>query len=139
MTLDPPWQPPAWELDPSQPLYAQIAHRIRVEIAASRLPGGARLPSVRDLAAHLRVTPNTVMRAYAELEQDGLLETFRGQGTFVARGSGVEARARARIARQAFEHVRRVAADLGMRVEDLLRLGAEAEGGEEDDAGSHRM
>jgi len=117
-------------------LYEQIAHRIRVEIAAARLPKGARLPSVRDLAASLRVTPNTVMRAYAELEQDGLLETFRGQGTFVAREPGVEARARARIARQALEHVRRVAADLGMRVEDLLRLGAEEEGGDED-ARSH--
>lgn len=129
MTLDPPWEPPPWELDPSHPLYEQIAHRIRVEIAALRLARGTRLPSVRDLAARLRVTPNTVMRAYAELEQDGLLETFRGQGTFVAREEGLADRARMRIARQALEQVRRVAADLGIDVEDLLRLGAEAEGG----------
>ncbi|MCL6549010.1 MAG: GntR family transcriptional regulator [Alicyclobacillus sp.] len=133
MTLDPPWQPPPWELDPSQPLYAQIAHRIRVEIAALRLGRGTRLPSVRDLAARLRVTPNTVMRAYAELEQDGLLETFRGQGTFVARDERLADRARKRIATQALEHVRRVAADLGMELEELLRLGADSEGGAEQD------
>ncbi|AEJ43107.1 GntR family transcriptional regulator [Alicyclobacillus acidocaldarius] len=131
MTLDPPWHPPAWELDPSQPLYEQIAHRIRIEIAAARLPSGTRLPSVRDLAAHLRVTPNTVMRAYADLEQDGLLETFRGQGTFVARARDVIERARWRIARQAYAYVQRVADDLGMTAEELLQLGASLSEGDD--------
>ncbi|SIS99749.1 GntR family transcriptional regulator [Alicyclobacillus vulcanalis] len=125
MTLDPPWEVPAWELDPAEPLYAQIAHHIRVELAASRLRPGTRLPSVRDLAARLRVTPNTAMRAYAELEADGLIETFRGQGTFVVRHSEVALRARRRIARQAFNHLKRVADELGMSVEELVRLGEE--------------
>ncbi|MBX9929580.1 MAG: GntR family transcriptional regulator [Gemmatimonadaceae bacterium] len=67
----------------STPIYAQIAARIRVAVAAGELAAGEALPSVRVLATRLRVNPATVVQAYRELEQDGLVELRQGSGTFV--------------------------------------------------------
>jgi GntR family transcriptional regulator len=66
------------------PLHAQLEQGIRGAIASGRLPVGAQLPTVRQLAVDLRVNANTVARVYVELERAGLLETRRGVGTFVA-------------------------------------------------------
>ena len=72
-------------IDPRSPvpLYAQIASRLRVAIAAGELKAGAGLPSVRHLASRLRVNPATVVQAYRDLEVDGLVTTRQGAGTFV--------------------------------------------------------
>jgi GntR family transcriptional regulator len=72
-------------IDPRSPtpLYAQIAARLRVAIAAGELAAGAALPSVRQLAAQLRINPATVVQAYRELETEGLVATRQGAGTFV--------------------------------------------------------
>jgi GntR family transcriptional regulator len=66
------------------PIYRQITDQIRWRVAAGRLAPGEKLPSVRDLASFLLVNPNTVAKVYRDLERDGLLETRRGEGTFVA-------------------------------------------------------
>src|SRR5687768_4825095 len=65
------------------PLYAQIASRIRVAVAAGELLPGEALPSVRSLAQRIRVNPATVVQAYRELELDGFVEMRHGAGTFV--------------------------------------------------------
>lgn len=65
------------------PLYAQIAGRLRVAIAAGELCPGDALPSVRQLASQLRINPATVVQAYRELESEGLVSTRHGAGTFV--------------------------------------------------------
>src|SRR3954467_5689690 len=65
------------------PLYAQIASRVRVAIASGELASGEALPSVRSLAAQLRVNPATVVQAYRDLETEGLVTTRHGAGTFV--------------------------------------------------------
>jgi GntR family transcriptional regulator len=65
------------------PLYAQIATRIKVAIAAGDLSPGSGLPSVRQLAAQLRINPATVVQAYRELEAEGFVEMRQGAGTFV--------------------------------------------------------
>jgi GntR family transcriptional regulator len=72
-------------IDPSSPipLYAQIASRVRVGIAAGELAAGEALPSVRVLAAQLRINPATVVQAYRDLETEGLVATRHGAGTFV--------------------------------------------------------
>ena len=72
-------------IDPRSPtpLYAQIATRIRVGIAAGELSPGEALPSVRSLAAQLRINPATVVQAYRDLESEGLVSTKHGSGTFV--------------------------------------------------------
>lgn len=65
------------------PLYAQIASRVKLAIAAGELHAGEGLPSVRQLAATLRINPATVVQAYRALEADGFVEMRQGAGTFV--------------------------------------------------------
>lgn len=65
------------------PLYAQIAGRLKVAIAAGELRAGAGLPSVRQLAGQLRINPATVVQAYRDLETEGFVEMRQGAGTFV--------------------------------------------------------
>jgi GntR family transcriptional regulator len=65
------------------PLYAQIASRVKLAIAAGELRAGEGLPSVRQLAATLRINPATVVQAYRALEVDGFVEMRQGAGTFV--------------------------------------------------------
>jgi GntR family transcriptional regulator len=66
------------------PLHAQITEQIQLAIARGDWQPGAQLPTVRQLSVALRVNSNTVARVYAELERAGVLETYRGRGTFVA-------------------------------------------------------
>ena len=70
-----------------EPIYAQIVRQVRTALAGGTLKPGARLPSVRALARELLVNPNTVQKAYAVLERDGLVHSRRGAGTFVAEHS----------------------------------------------------
>ena len=67
-----------------KPVYRQIMDQIRLMIASGRLKPGEELPTVRGLAQSLIINPNTVARAYRELEQVGVLYTRQGSGTFVA-------------------------------------------------------
>jgi GntR family transcriptional regulator len=69
--------------DPT-PIYAQLERGLRAAIATGRLRPGDQLPTVRQLAVDLRVNANTVARVYAELERNGVLETRRGVGSFIA-------------------------------------------------------
>src|SRR6476620_12705796 len=73
--------------DPT-PIYAQLNRALRAAIATGRLNPGDQLPTVRQLAVELRVNANTVARVYGELERDGVLETRRGVGSFVAATPG---------------------------------------------------
>ena len=72
-------------LDPKSgvPFYRQIIDQVKAAIATGALGPGDRLPTVRQLAVDLSVNPNTVSRAYTELELTGLVETQMGSGTFV--------------------------------------------------------
>lgn len=66
------------------PIYEQIKQEIGRLVATGRLKVGEPLPSIRDLAAEVIVNPNTVARAYRELEQGGLIATQKGRGSFIA-------------------------------------------------------
>jgi GntR family transcriptional regulator len=66
------------------PIYRQIQDQIRYGIASGLLTGGEQLPTVRALAVELSVNPNTIIKAYSELEHEGILTTEQGSGTFVA-------------------------------------------------------
>src|SRR5437870_6488469 len=66
------------------PIYRQIQDQIRYGIASGRLRPGEQLPTVRALAVDLAVNPNTVIKAYTELERLGVLTTEQGSGTFIA-------------------------------------------------------
>lgn len=66
------------------PIYIQVEEQIRSLIAAGQLQPGEQLPTIRELAADLRVNYNTIARIYRDLDRDGLISTQRGQGTFIA-------------------------------------------------------
>ncbi len=75
-----------FELDPRSgvPIYRQIQDQIRFGIASGLLSPGEQLPTVRALAVELSVNPNTVIKAYTELERDGVVTSEQGSGTFIA-------------------------------------------------------
>jgi len=75
----------ALDLRSGVPVYRQIIDQVRSAMALGSLTAGDQLPTVRQLAVDLAINPNTVMRAYRELELGGLLETHQGTGTFVAK------------------------------------------------------
>ena len=70
-----------------EPIYRQLAAQVREAVARGRLLPGEKLPSVRELSRSLVVNPNTIARAYTELEREGVLHTRQGMGVFVAKPS----------------------------------------------------
>ena len=66
------------------PIYVQLREQIRSAVGQGRLVPGAQLPTMRQVAVQLKIDLNTVQRAYAELEREGVLTTVRGRGSFVA-------------------------------------------------------
>jgi len=70
-----------------KPVYLQLADQIRYAAAAGRLRPGEPLPSLRPLAEELRINRNTIARAYAELEAQGIIETLPGKGHFLKKNS----------------------------------------------------
>jgi GntR family transcriptional regulator len=102
------------------PIYAQIAENVRVAVASGELEKGSGLPSVRALAAQLRVNPATVVQAYRELEEEGLVQMRQGSGTFVV-DVAPERRARERTAaaRRIVREMIASAAALGLGIDEL--------------------
>jgi len=72
------------DLHSGVPVYRQIIDQVRGGMSAGSLTAGDQLPTVRQLAVDLAINPNTVLRAYRELELGGLLETHQGTGTFIS-------------------------------------------------------
>ena len=103
-----------------RPIYLQIVAEVRRALVLGTLEPGAALPSIRQLAAELRVNPNTVAQAYGELERDGVVYVQRGLGTFVSpevRPGDEERRALARaVAERALADAHRN----GVGAEDLV-------------------
>lgn len=68
----------------NKPIYEQIVEQIKLHVMKEHLKPGDSIPSVRKLALELKITPGTVSKAYQELEHQGIIETIRGKGTFIA-------------------------------------------------------
>lgn len=124
-----------FQIDFSQPLYEQILDQVRSSIAKGEIALGDKMPSVRELAQELRMNPNTVMRAYQELERDGLTEKRRGQGTYVTSSPERVKMFRTELASQYIEAFLAQMESLGLSWEDIeeyvRRKSAEHRGGDE--------
>lgn len=109
------------DLDSGVPVYRQIIDQVTGGIAAGTLKPGDQLPTVRQVAVDLAINPNTVVRAYRELEIRGILETQQGTGTFVGhqKVKADQVERQRRLNRLVREFVARAGAD-GFTVRDLL-------------------
>lgn len=118
-------------LDLSQPIYEQIIQHLSGAIARGELELGEKIPSVRDLAQGLRAAPNTVLHAYQELERERLIETRRGQGTFVTTSMAVIQEFRGKMAQELLREFRQQMERLGLSLKEIRQLlGEEIPGGE---------
>lgn len=105
------------------PYYTQIVSQIRLMIATERLQSGDKLPPVRKLAEQLTLNPNTVARAYRELEAEGLVASKRGSGVFVSDGvSPLSRKEKTRVVTERVDALLASARQVGIDIETLVRL-----------------
>lgn len=90
----------AWNLDSDRPIYAQLLERIQLQIVSGTYGPGDKLPSVRELAAEASVNPNTMQKAFAELERSGLIVTKRTSGRFVTEDKDMITQIRTQLAKE---------------------------------------
>jgi GntR family transcriptional regulator len=101
------------------PIYRQIIQQIEYAILSGRMKPGDKLPTIRSLAIELRINPNTIAKAYGELEIRGILITQVGSGTYVSDKKPVQ---------EADERNRKIQAVIGRFVQEMQNLGVRKEG-----------
>jgi len=114
------------DFDDRTPIYTQIMDLIKRRIAVGELKSGQQLPSVRDLAQQVVVNPNTVQKAYVELERDGYVATQRGMGTFVSGDRHAVDLLRQGLARNTVEAYVASMRSLGYSADEMIAMAAEA-------------
>lgn len=112
----------AWSLDDGRPIYTQIVEIIQRQIVSGVYQPGDRIPSVRDMATTAGVNPNTMQRAYAQLEQIGLIETQRTTGRSVTENENLIREVREELASQETEGYVDRMEELGYSTEGIIRL-----------------
>ena len=111
------------------PIYMQIVNQVKYLVAARRLAPGEELPAIRVLAERLTVNPNTVARAYRELEMAGVVEKRRTTGTYVSSGGlKLARRERIRILSERVDGVLAEARQMGVSIDEVIDLVRERDG-----------
>lgn len=103
----------------ARPIYEQVFERFRLLIVKGVLSGGERIPSVRSLAVELSVNPNTIQRAYTELEKQGYIYTQKGKGNFVSDSGELVLRYKKEIL-DGMKEAYHAALSLGVTEEEIL-------------------
>ena len=106
------------------PIYRQIVNQVKYLVASGLLQPGEELPPIRTLALQLKVTPNTIVKAYGDLEIAGVVHKRRGSGTFVSEGrqQQVALRERRRLIEQRIDALLAEAHQLNFTADDILRM-----------------
>ena len=105
------------------PIYRQIVNQVKYLVASGLLQPGEELPAIRTLALQLKVTPNTVVKAYDELETAGIVHKRHGSGTYVSEGrSRLSNQERQRIVEQRIDALLAEAHQLNFTPDDVLRM-----------------
>jgi GntR family transcriptional regulator len=105
------------------PIYRQIVNQVKYLVASGLLQPGEELPPIRTLALQLKVTPNTIVKAYDELEISGVVHKRRGSGTFVSEGrTKLAIRERRRVIEQRIDALLAEAHQLNFSGDDILRM-----------------
>ena len=111
-----------WNLDADRPIFLQILERIRMDIISGKYTPGEKLPSVRELAAQAAVNPNTMQRAFAELERTGLVYSNRTSGRFITEDQEMIDTIRADLAKEKILQFLESMHQLGYEKEQTLSL-----------------
>lgn len=112
----------AWILDADKPIYAQLVEIIQMQIVSWQYKAGDKFPSVRDLAAEASVNPNTMQKALAELERNGLITTQRTSGRTVTEDKEMIQKIRTQLADEYIRNFFRMMQKLGYTAEEILIL-----------------
>lgn len=105
------------------PIYLQIVQQVKYLVASGRLQPGEELPSIRVLAEQLLVNPNTIARAYRELETAGVVEKRRTAGTFIAEsGSPLARKERLKLLNERVDQLLVEASQMGFELNEVLKL-----------------
>ena len=106
------------------PIYRQIVNQVKYLVASGLLQPGEELPPIRTLALQLKVTPNTIVKAYGELETSGVIQKRQGSGTFVSEGrpQPVALRERRRVIEKRIDTLLAEAHQLNFTDDDILRM-----------------
>ena len=125
-----------WQFSNDAPIYTQLIQQIKVGIVTGAFPPGERLPSVRDLATEAGVNPNTMQRALAELERDGLVYSQRTAGRFVTEDNTMINTAKRSLAERHVKTFLEAMLRLGFRKDEIIDLISKELGEEEADHAS---
>jgi GntR family transcriptional regulator len=106
------------------PIYRQIVSQVKYLVASGLLRPGEELPPIRTLALQLKVTPNTIVKAYSELENAGVVNKRQGSGTFISEGrpQQVALRERRRVIEQRIDALLAEAHQLNFTPDEILRM-----------------
>lgn len=116
-----------------RPIYLQIVEQMEMEIMSGHYPKGSKLPTVRELAMQYKVNPNTMQKAFVELEQRGLVFAKRTSGRYVSENESVIENVKQQVAKAKTQEYIRYVRQLGLEEEDILRLFKEYGKGENDE------
>lgn len=111
-----------WKFSDDIPIYQQIMDKIKQQIASGELTAGQKLPSVRDMALEAGVNPNTMQKALAELEREGLLYSQRTAGRFVAEQQEIKKGLQEEMMMEYIETFLSNMKKLGYTVEEVVEL-----------------
>lgn len=110
------------------PIYLQVMQQIKYLVASGKLIAGEELPSIRALAEQLLVNPNTIARAYRELEAAGVVEKRRTAGTYVAEtGSPLARKERLKLLKERIDQLLVESFQMGFELDDILKLMQQSE------------
>ncbi|ASB90381.1 GntR family transcriptional regulator [Bacillus sonorensis] len=104
----------------SKPIYKQIAEQLLKKMVREEIKPGEKLPSVRELAVQTQVNPNTIQRTYNEMERMGVVETRRGQGTFVVENTEVIDELKREMRAEVIGQFVQSMEELGLSKQDML-------------------
>ena len=107
--------------DNERPIYVQLVEKLRIEIVSGNLKLGERIPSVRELALTARVNPNTMQKALAELESEGLVYTERTNGKFVTNDRQLIEKIKRKLAEEKVNNYINDMKNIGLNFEDALQ------------------
>ena len=121
-----------WQFTEDRPIWQQITEQLTLRILKGEYPPGERLPGVRELAAQAGVNPNTMQRAMAELERDGLIYSQRTAGRFVTEDKVMIENAKRALAQRHITAFLEAMFRLGYQREEVIELLRQESGEEED-------